>query len=47
MFTHQFGHELHLEENGQLVELQVCHTDDDVLSHQERWRARAKRRTKK
>jgi hypothetical protein len=39
MFTHQLGHELRLEVKGQLVESQVCRTDEDVLTHQERWRA--------
>jgi hypothetical protein len=39
MFTHQFGHELRLEVKGQLVESRVCRTDEDVLTHPERWRA--------
>jgi hypothetical protein len=39
MFTHQFGHELRLEVKGQFVESNVCRTDEEVLSQQERWRA--------
>jgi hypothetical protein len=39
MFTHVFGHELRLEVRGQLVESQVCRTDEEVLACQERWRA--------
>lgn len=39
MFTHHFGHELRLEVKGQFVESQVCRTDEEVLSHQERRRA--------
>jgi hypothetical protein len=39
MFTHLFGHELRLEVRGQLVESQVCRTDEEILSCQERWRA--------
>ncbi len=39
MFTHVFGHELRLEVRGQLVESQVCRTDEEILSCQERWRA--------
>ena len=39
MFTHVFGFELRLEVREQLVESQVCRTDEDVLGCQERWRA--------
>jgi hypothetical protein len=39
MFTHVVGHELRLEERGQLVESQVCCTDEEVVACQERWRA--------
>jgi hypothetical protein len=39
MFTHVFGHELRLEVKKQLVASQVCRTDEEVLSCQERWRA--------
>ncbi len=39
MFTHVFGHELRLEVKKQLVESQVCRTDEEVLACQERWRA--------
>ena len=39
MFSHQLGHELRLEVKKQLVESQVCRTDEDILSCQERWRA--------
>ena len=38
MLTHPLGHELRLEVCGQVVQSQVCHTDEDVLSCQERWR---------
>jgi hypothetical protein len=38
MCTHQFGHELRLEVKGNLVESNVCRTDDDVISQQQRWR---------
>ena len=38
MFTHQFGHELRLEVKGNLLESNVCRTDDDVISQQQRWR---------
>jgi hypothetical protein len=39
MWTHVFGHELRLEVKKQLVDSQVCKTDDEVLACQERWRA--------
>jgi hypothetical protein len=39
MFTHVFGHELRLEVRGQLVESQVCRTDEEIPSCQEQWRA--------
>jgi hypothetical protein len=39
MLTHPLGHELRLEVSGQVVQSQVCRTDEDVLTCQERWRA--------
>ena len=39
MFTHVFGHELRLEVSRELVSSDVCRTDEEVLSCQERWRA--------
>jgi hypothetical protein len=39
MFTHVFGHELRLEVRGQLVDSQVCRTDEEVIACQERRRA--------
>jgi len=39
MLAHVFGHELRLEVKKQLVESQVCKTDEEVLSCEERWRA--------
>jgi hypothetical protein len=39
MFTHVFGHELRLEVRGQLVESQVCRSDEEILNYQEWWRA--------
>lgn len=39
MFTHRVGHELRLDMGGHLEDSQVCHTDEEVLSGQERWRA--------
>ena len=39
MLTHPLGHELRLELCGQLAESEVCQTDEDVLTCQERWRA--------
>lgn len=38
MFSHVFGHELRLEVSRELVASEVCRSDDDVLSCQERWR---------
>jgi len=39
MFTHVLGHELRLEVSRELVSSDVCRTDEEVLSCQERWRA--------
>ena len=39
MFTHVFGHELRLEVSRELVASEVCRTDEEVHSCQERWRA--------
>lgn len=39
MVTHIFGHELRLEVRAQLVESQLCRTDEEVLACQARWRA--------
>lgn len=38
MFTHVFGHELRLEVSRELVASEVCRSDEDILSCQERWR---------
>jgi hypothetical protein len=39
MFTHVFGHELRLEVSRELVSSEVCRTDEEILSCQEKWRA--------
>lgn len=39
MFSHQLGHELRLEVSRELVQSEVCRSDDEILSCQERWRA--------
>lgn len=38
MFTHVFGHELRLEVSRELAASEVCRTDEEILSCQERWR---------
>jgi hypothetical protein len=37
MFSHQFGWELRLEVDGELIQSQVCRSQDEVFSTWESW----------
>ena len=38
LLSHQFGWELRLEANGELIGSQVCRNNEQVLTTQEQWK---------
>ena len=39
MFSHEFGHELRLDIDGEVLFTEVCRSDEEIVSCQEKWRA--------
>lgn len=38
LFTSQFGHELRLTANGELIASQVCRNSEQILTTSEQWK---------
>lgn len=39
LYSHEFGHELRLTANGELIASQVCRNAEQILTTQEQWKA--------